>query len=454
MVARFNLFVLLSQLYRSLRITLQVDTVELIDIAQTKHFARYFPHRYIGVEWKLLRYGSFFKAILLNDFKHCGKVKDAKLRYGTNFENPNIKMLKRFLLILSIALPLTGLAQNNPPKVLRIFEENLTINNNVAYYKNQLFTGISITFWGPSKKNPTAPKSKFQETSWVNGQKDGVYKEYAPEGYLLATETWSEGAKYGYYEYHYPNGAIESKGNFENNMLNGVIEGFYQSGVKKYAKTYMRNVAHGPCTLWFNNGSVEQEINYINGLPDGRVRAYYIDSSLRYEKHFKMGVPNGLSYEFHRTGCPAEEAYYINGKLDSVYRAWNEVNCKLLKEGYYKDGQKHGVFVEYDKVGDTLTVLEYAYNKPSGVYRAYYKEKVWDKIQLEADGLYSAGEKEGFWRTGLATNYQHSEGNYEHNTMVGKWLHYDKYGYLLITQTFDDNGDLIKQKFHKKRKKK
>lgn len=363
-------------------------------------------------------------------------------------------MYLRLLLCLLVSLPAVVFAQPGASKVLRIFEENLTINNQVAYYKNNLFTGISITFWGPSKTNPTGPKLKFQETSWVNGLKDGTYKEYAPEGYLLAMETWSEGAKNGPYEYHYPNGALQSRGNFENNMLTGVIEGFYQSGGKQYSKTYVRNVAHGPCTLWYNNGAVEQELNFVNGVPDGTVRAYYVDSSLRYEKHFKMGVPNGLSYEFHRTGCPAEEAYYKNGKLDSVYRNWNEVNCKLLKEGYYKDGMKHGQFVEYDKVGDTITLLNYAYNKPDGLYKSYYKEKVWDKIQLEAIGKYSAGQKNGFWQTGLTTHYQHSEGSYENDVMVGKWLHYDKDGDLLITQVYNEEGELIKQKLHKKRKKK
>jgi hypothetical protein len=46
------------------------------------------------------------------------------------------------------------------------------------------------------------------------------------------------------------------------------------------------------------------------------------------------------------------------------------------------------------------------------------------------------------------------EGNYDHGITVGEWKFFDKDGDLLAKQWYDDNGEVEKEKFFKKPKKK
>ena len=71
-----------------------------------------------------------------------------------------------FLTIALISIPLH--AQKG--KVVRVFYENLLVQNGVAYLKNQPYTGISIKQWDNKQTN--------EEISWVDGLKDGIYKEF------------------------------------------------------------------------------------------------------------------------------------------------------------------------------------------------------------------------------------------------------------------------------------
>lgn len=161
-----------------------------------------------------------------------------------------------------------------------------------------------------------------------------------------------------------------------------------------------------------------------------------------------MGVKDGAHYKYHKSGCPAEESYYKNGKQDSIYRLYDEIGCKLLAKEAYSNGEKNGTFVKYGFKGDTLSVEIWNVGKRDGRYSE------WRDRETETTGYYKDGEKTGYWKHGFSSHYQMREGNYNKGIMVGEWKFYDDKGTILAVQWFNDEGEEVKSKFYKKRKKK
>lgn len=341
------------------------------------------------------------------------------------------------LFLLSIP---TLFSQNNDGKEKRIAHTALEIINDVAYYKDQPYTGASFTFWDNKRIN--------EEFHWVNGVKEGFYKEFTEEGILVTEVIYVNGLRHGAYRYFYPEGGMQSEGTFYNNQLDGEVKGYYKNGFPKYYTVYTRGIRHGKSITWFATGAIEQIATFVNDLPNGEIFAYYPDSSIRYEAVYNMGIKNGRYYQFHKSGCPAVESYYKNGVLDSVYRTWDEITCTKLEERNFLKGEKHGTFIQYGFTGDTLKIENYQYGKLSGPYI------LWADKQIESMGQYADNLKEGFWQFGLSTGYQHREGNYESGIMVGEWVFYDLNNKILMRQWYNDEGEVIKEKKYRKPRKK
>lgn len=338
-----------------------------------------------------------------------------------------------------------GQTGTNPSKVpvdqveRRLMHTALEFREGRAFYKNAPYTGTSVLMWENKRVNQT-----YQ---WNDGWQDGKYKEYTEESVLVAEETWKSGQKTGPFSYHYPNGAVQSRGNFLNGELDGVVRGYWLNGYMKYEKNYVAGDKQGWSKDWYANGTPEQLGYYVNDKPHGVVTSYYQDSVVSHENEYVNGVRHGHAYLFHKNGCPGEEAYYKNGLKDSISRNWEDINCRLLKEGYWSKGKRNGEFIQYGFFGDTLTREGYEANVLDGPYMA------WEDKEIEIIGNYRHGKPDGFWKYGLVTKYQPREGAYDMGVMVGLWKHFDVDGYLLFTNLFDDKGELIKQKFYKRKAK-
>jgi antitoxin component YwqK of YwqJK toxin-antitoxin module len=373
---------------------------------------------------------------------HVENSMHAKLTIPGNFEKYN-RMRTALLSFCSVGLLLTcsaswGQPVAVPKKPSKIFAENLEMRDGMAYSKNRPYTGTSVKLWDNKVVN--------EEIQWVNGLKDGVYKEFTENNILVATETWSEGVKHGPYAYYYPNGAVKNTGTFQNEKLEGEITGYYPNGNKQYSVFYSSGVRNGSNQTWFTNGNKEQTTQFVNDVPHGDVFAWYPTGLPRYQISYNMGVKHGAYYKYHKSGCPAEENYFKNGKRDSIYRLYDEIGCKLIAEEYYLNGEKNGLFIKYGFKGDTLSVETWQ----SGQREGRYAE--WRDRETETTGFYSAGERHGYWKHGFSSHYQMREGSYNKGITTGEWRFYDDKGRLLAIQWYNDDGEEIKSKFFKKRK--
>jgi antitoxin component YwqK of YwqJK toxin-antitoxin module len=328
--------------------------------------------------------------------------------------------------------------------------ENLTFQNGVAFYKNSPFTGNAEGYYPLKPGSDVRKRPPFaKKGSFINGQLHGEYTVYNPNQTFISRETYTNGIKNGPFYYYYETGELEVKGFFKNDTLNGLIDGYYKSGKKYYVNLYQNGERHGKCTAYFENGNLETETEWNLGVPVGRHFGYFPDENLRYQKAFNQkGELHGENYVFHRTGCAANEEYYKNGKLDSVQRAWDALTCTIIKSGSWKDGKEHGVFVDYNAFGDTLSLMSFQEGKKHGKYAQFKEAREADTkrayLQIETMGYYDSGFAHGYWIYGQVSNFQKREGTYDHGVKIGTWKYYDHKGELLLIQEYDNDGNLLK----------
>lgn len=344
--------------------------------------------------------------------------------------------------------------------VRKILASALEMRSNIAYAPVKQgkeivgmapFTGIALVMWPNNRV--------YTEQGYVNGLKHGKYQENTEKGTFVAGETWANGKKNGPFQYaDEKTGIVVATGEFLDDSLHNTVKGFYMNGVTQYVKHYNRGVRNGEAISYFDNGRTEQIATFVNDVPHGAVVAFYADSILRYIKEYNMGVPHGRFYLFHRNGCAASEDYYKNGEHDSISRVWDAVSCNLIAESSWSNGKKNGAFIQYNAFGDTLRIDNYDNGSLNGRFveiREVPNETTKRiELQVESEGYYRQGLKFGPWKHGMVSHYQQREGTYDDDgTMVGDWLFYDNKGLPLLKQTYDNEGNLVKEKYIKVKKK-
>ncbi len=346
----------------------------------------------------------------------------------------------------------TSLATPAEQIIKKIKAESLHYINGLASFTDKfgaeiVFTGKAISLWPDNRLNT--------EQAYVSGIKQGDYFEYTEKGILVAQETWAKGKKNGAFRYaDEKTGVVVVSGDFFDDSLHAEVKGFYMNGNLQYVKHYNLGIREGSVLSYYQNGALEQVAFFINDMPDGVVTAYYQDSTIRYIKEYKRGVHNGKSYQFHRNGCRATEMYYKLGLRDSISRTWDAVTCKLISEGFWMQGSKNGIFVDYNPFGDTLTLESFQLGMPEG--RFFKRANKWNEknkkkvLTTEKSGLFVQGKPEGYWIYGQVSHYQERYGKYRDGEMIGKWIFMDNQGKPLVEQVYDENGEVLKEKFFKR----
>lgn len=185
-----------------------------------------------------------------------------------------------------------------------------------------------------SEKIKDGPFEKFHENGqisqrgfYVNGKKDGIFQFYDIYGVLEKQETYVDGIKNGNF-YIKKNNKIIKEGTYEDNKLYGTWTKYVydKKGFISSIEQYLDGKKHGEWKIHCNkegSNPYTEIINFKNGKKHGKNEIIYSDGYLRYFTHYKDGVKHGL-YE-----------HFTRGEKDI--------------EGTYKNGKKHGVWIESGK---------------------------------------------------------------------------------------------------------
>jgi antitoxin component YwqK of YwqJK toxin-antitoxin module len=284
----------------------------------------------------------------------------------------------------------------------------------------------------------------------VQGEKDGVFREYDRKGELLNLYMYEDGKikedaeelmvldiRAEYYE----DGSIKTVGGYKDNMKQGVhreydksgkvvngylyengeitAEGivdaagtyqqswkvFYASGELKSEGDFTDGKRVGMWTFYHKNGQVEQKGKYLRGMPQGEWKWYYADGLLHREESYRKGLEDGWSFEYEKDG-------------------------EIITKGEYIDGYKEGEW--FYKVGDHTEVGSFVADMKSGEW-----EHTYDNGKNNFVGEFIDGNGDGKHKYWYRNGRVMMEGKFTMGVKDGEWKYYNEDGIITMTAIYE-----------------
>jgi uncharacterized protein len=249
------------------------------------------------------------------------------------------------------------------------------------------------------------------------GKKMGSWRWNFPNGRTEMMGEFLDDAQHGQWVFNYPSGAVSYEAKFEKGKKTGKWQYYYENGQEYRVGTFSNDQKEGIWQTWYENGALLMAGAYTHGKETGLWKNYWESGNAKNLANFKDGVLNGtwVSYNpnniktaegYYRDGLKVKEwrEYYDNGRLMQIsnykiitrknyskdisvmgmkeklseqhgaYTAFSQLDYKIKAQGKYKNGLKHGVFIDYYPGGIIPTVISsYKNGKLNGTMRQFGK---------------------------------------------------------------------------------
>lgn len=297
---------------------------------------------------------------------------------------------------------------------------------------------------------------------------DGYNVFYFENGDIASEGRFEEGIPVGIWKSYYQGGLLKSQGNKTKGQNDGVWQFFDSKGRITKEFDFSKDVKWGCSKEYDTLGNVVKELFFVNNVLQGNIVEYYPSGELKRTVQVEDGKEVGVAHEFSKDGVIITEEVFDNGFLKSreEYNRYDKEGRKtgiwreyfpdgsIRTEGNYSDGEKKGVFKEYNKKGRLVEINKMINDTTSmnpedivliELYKEYYPS---GKVRLK--GGYANGMKKGIFREYSETGEVINGYLYEEDTMVaeglvrpdgnyeGEWKHYYKTGELKAVGTYED----------------
>jgi antitoxin component YwqK of YwqJK toxin-antitoxin module len=191
------------------------------------------------------------------------------------------------------------------------------------------------------------------------GNHNGKWKDFYPDGSLLAEGTYTDNRRTGLWKFFAPTGKTEQTGFYNNGRPDGLWKWYYENGAILREEEYFQGQRDGEYTEYsitgdivgkgqysdgerngdwkFRSGDITEEGKYIIGLKDGLWKSYYNDGTLRYKGNYSQGNPEGQHLFYYENGKVKEEQFYKNGIRQKTWKKFDEEGLILLTITYRDD---------------------------------------------------------------------------------------------------------------------
>lgn len=242
-------------------------------------------------------------------------------------------------------------------------------------------------------------------------------------------------------QYFYLEGSISSEGCLFNKNPVGEWRSFYETGELKSLGVRNGEILKGKWIFYYLNSEISKVINYKKGEKEGEEITYSEEGILLIKSNWKLNKKEGEELRFYESGELKYRIFYIDNLKDGksirysktgriigftthkkgiIYSSesfnrydinkkktgiWKEFyeNLKLLEEGPFIDGLRHGIFRYYDKRGNIEEILNFRFGikietednfNTVDVIRSYH-----DNGRVSQEIIYVNGLKNGVNRT-------------------------------------------------------
>lgn len=191
------------------------------------------------------------------------------------------------------------------------------------------------------------------------GNKNGNWKDYYPNGAVMAEGQYTDNRKTGLWKFFNQEGKVEQTGYFTADRPNGLWKWYYDNGALLREEEYFQGQRDGSFTEYskkgeiiaqgqysdgerngewfFISGTVKEEGKYIMGLRDGVWKSYYDNGNLRFKGNYVQGNADGLHVYYYDNGRIREERYYQMGIREKTWKKYSEDGMLILTIIYRND---------------------------------------------------------------------------------------------------------------------
>lgn len=252
------------------------------------------------------------------------------------------------------------------------------------------------------------PSNKIKSiVEYSNGQKNGLYQLFKPNGEIRKTGKYKNGKITGnWVELFITSDSIYQKTEYKNGMKNGMFQEFYSNGNINMDGEYIDDLKNGIWNYYFVNGSSDMNGGFLNNQQDGFWTFYYPKGLEYYKGEFSNGQKTG-NWEF----------FYNDGAI------W--------KKGEFKFDQKNGFWRTKFENGMIAMEGNYSMNKEDGLWKSWYGNG-----QLKDEGSFNLGKMNNSW-VGYYTNGQKKySGEYEDDYKMNLWTYWSEKGNIIETRNY------------------
>jgi antitoxin component YwqK of YwqJK toxin-antitoxin module len=287
-------------------------------------------------------------------------------------------------------------------------------------------------------------------TTYLNGSKTGIHKEYELNQNLVLEEDLKDGIKNGKYK-KCVNGKVIEEGNYVNNEKEG--EWTIQNSSEKITQNYSKGKLNG-ASKKYNNDVLVETGQFMNGLMTGVWKFYYLNGKIKGEGSFTngdggnsgkaSGIPKngreGSWILYHENGNKQQVCSYEKGGVQGSFFKYH-ANGKISHNLTYKNDTLNGDCFTFFESGVLECSEFYINGKRSGEFTRYYETG-----EISEQGIYVDGKFEGTYM------YHLKNGNKCIGTMKNGTMDYigsTAKVYAIDGSIFDayyENGQWYKQK--------
>lgn len=303
-----------------------------------------------------------------------------------------------------------------------------------------------------------------RETNYANDQKNGIEKEYFPNGYIKSITHFENGMKNGKCIWFNSTGDTMVVCNYLDDMFHGdyfeYIRTYFKKGTSKgtynHSKrdglwiettvnpeksnevdldsTWYSNGRRDGRSLLYVNGKLVQSSNYAKGWEEGEQRTYYLKKpeQIQFITNYKAGKKHGASYSYYESGNKISVMHYDNGRSVGCDTTWFDKTRSIMNIVCYAENSYSKIAHEYWENGNMKTRIHYG-------NRAYSSDSSFsfnENGQLLSESHDNPGKGERiieYYTNGKVK----AKGNSVSESKNGLWIY------------FDSTGKKTKEKYYK-----
>jgi antitoxin component YwqK of YwqJK toxin-antitoxin module len=295
------------------------------------------------------------------------------------------------------------------------------------------------------------------ECTYLDGKRNGYLKEYNGKGELQNTtkyvddkiiENAPELARLDLKTIYYPDGSIKSTGTYKYGIPEGAIREFSEDGKIASAKIYKdgilagegiydeANKEQGPWKEYHPNGQLKAQGEYKDGRRIGEWLFSYPNGKQEQKgKYDKKGKAQGIWKWFYESGNLLREENYLNDIQDGMMTEYSD-SGKVITKGQYIDGQKEGEWIY--ELGDYKEIGKYKADRRDGIWKHFYTPS--GKLRFE--GNFIDGNPDGKHVFYYQNGKVQEEGKYLVGRKEGNWEYYGEDAIKLLTILFKDDVEI------------